>query len=79
MTTTIGDDLLFPCPNCGVLIAVAPNEVNCGIFRHAASRTGKVILPHASAEEIAAVGDIYGCGQPFRLRSDGTAEQCGYI
>ena len=70
---------IFKCPNCGLYVEVAQNEVNCAIFRHAniviRDPNGTIILssqvnPHESkevCERLIQEGKIVGCGKPFRM------------
>lgn len=83
--------ILTPCPHCFEEILVYPNEVNCGIFRHAVfisegGAPGEPIPPHSSkevCERLVEEGKVYGCGKPFRLlhQEDGKmiAEICDWI
>jgi hypothetical protein len=74
--------LIAECPNCFDFFEVAPNELNCKIFRHGVLKaTGQPINPHASKADIDALlaaDKIYGCGRPFRFDGN-TAVVCGYI
>lgn len=77
-------DFHFECPWCSIPIVVAQNEVNCGVFRCAVDRAGfQQINPHLPKQEcdrLAAAGQIYGCGKPFRFNdATGKAEKCDYI
>jgi len=71
------------CPHCLGGVLVHPSERNCAILRHGAFRnSGQPIPPHATKREIdtwIATKAIWGCGGPFRLTSDTTAEKCDYI
>lgn len=71
------------CPHCLGGVIIHPSEKNCAIFRHGTFRnSGEPIPPHATKAEIDVwleTNAIYGCGGPFRLTSDTTAEKCDYI
>jgi hypothetical protein len=81
------DNYIFDCPNCGNMIIVHKNDINCGIFRHGQFRKdGSLINPHASKEyclDIVKKKLIYGCGKPFQLihinREYIMVEKCDYI
>jgi DNA-directed RNA polymerase subunit RPC12/RpoP len=73
---------LYECPHCALLILVAPNEINCGIFRHGVAKgTNEQIPPHLPKEQCEALvarDAIYGCGKPFRIH-DSKAVACEYV
>lgn len=75
------DVIFFPCPHCGIGIAVAKNEVNCGVFRCGVYKHSlKPINPHAKkaeCEKLVREGRIHGCGGAFRLEN-GTVSICGH-
>jgi len=72
----------FDCPNCGFMVQVSPNELNCRIFRHATYKiNGEQIHPHMPKEMIdrlIANNQIYGCGKPFQIVGDRVIV-CDYI
>jgi len=75
---------IITCPNCGEYVII--NELNCGIFRHAAYiSTGEQVDPHLpqkDCEELVASGKVVGCCKPFRVKvidDVWTAEICEYI
>lgn len=73
---------LFSCPNCGGMTTVAPNQLNCQIFRHATHiETGIPINPHmpkAQCDALREAGKIRGCARPFKF--DGQSiTLCGYV
>ena len=86
---------VFECPHCSLLIEVPVNQLNCRIFRHGGTSTFKPIKPHAVKGRYVAMapdytrrewppvpGQIYGCGQPFRIVNHTgslTAVPCGWI
>jgi hypothetical protein len=74
------DPIFFQCPHCDGDVIIFPNEVNCGIFRHANLKTGEPVNPHASK---IICDKVDGCCKPFQLRknSEGKYEIfiCGYI
>jgi hypothetical protein len=71
------------CPHCLGCVIIHPSERNCAIFRHGTFRAnGQPIPPHAPKAQIdiwLRANQIYGCGGPFKLTSDTTAEACDYI
>lgn len=77
----------FECPHsdCGLMIQVPKNQVNCRIFRHAVYKdTGEQINPHTPREvcdKLRNSGSIYGCGRPFYLETVDSPHVriCGYI
>jgi hypothetical protein len=66
--------IMFTCPyeECQGTITVAPNQVNCGVFRHGVYKaTGRPIGAHLSKSkclELIHQQKVYGCAQPFRIR-----------
>lgn len=80
----MADFIVFDCPHCGATIAVAPNELNCKIFRCGEYKSTKTpIPPHASKEDCdRLVRDklINGCGGPFMYdTNEKKAVKCDYI
>jgi len=77
--------MFFKCPYCSILIEVKENEVNCGIFRCAKKRTGEDVNPHTpenQMKELVAKNEIWGCGNPFRIKKEGEHHYiapCGWI
>ena len=85
----------FKCPQCGLMTEVETNQLNCKIFRHGGRATFDPIHPHArqGLHVTQAVdygrpewppqdNQIYGCGQPFQVVSNGNdlvARKCGWI
>ncbi len=73
---------VYSCPHCGGGIVVAPNEINCGIFRHAVMKAdNSPINPHASQAEcqtLLANNLVLGCAGPIRWTGGGF-EKCDYI
>jgi len=73
----------FACPHCGGGIIVSPQDVACGIMRHAAFKTnGEPVPPHApreACEELLSKGLVWGCCGPLRYSGGGVAEACGYV
>ncbi len=60
--------LEFACPQCGGLVDMMPNEINCGIFRHGFLRHNRAerLPPHASQAECEAlIFPNSGCSRPF--------------
>jgi hypothetical protein len=87
-----GDDLFFTCPyeDCEGYIVIAPQQVNCGVFRHAVMKTtGRAVNPHASrakCEELLKNEKVFGCARPFRLKrikkgqeTFVSIEECGWV
>jgi hypothetical protein len=76
------DVLMTECPWCAVSIAVAPNEINCTIFRCGVYKAdGQPVPPHMSKEqclELVEKNEILGCGQPFKFNGNVT-EKCDWI
>ncbi len=86
---------VFECPHCTLLIEVPVAQLNCRIFRHGGSSTFVPISPHAPKGQYVTMaadytrrewppvsGQIYGCGQPFRIVNYAgslTAVPCGWI
>jgi hypothetical protein len=71
-----------PYPECGIHIEII--ELNCRIFRCGVLKTtGQQIPPHSTKAECQAYrGQIYGCGQPFRVQGEAgnyVSEVCAYI
>ena len=66
--------IMFTCPyeECQGTITVAPNQINCGVFRHGVYKTsGRPVGAHLSQDkclELVKQGKVYGCVQPFRIR-----------
>lgn len=66
--------IMFTCPYefCQGTITVAPNQINCGVFRHGVyKQSGRPIGPHLSKEkclELIRQNKVHGCAQPFRIR-----------
>jgi hypothetical protein len=86
MVVLDGGFYTFPCPHCGLLIAVKCDEINCGIFRHAAYKSDmSQIDPHASkltCDTLKAQDKVYGCAKPYEMIHDGTSwsvRECGYM
>lgn len=81
------DPLFFECPHCKGDVIILPNEVNCGIFRHARYKDGTYVKPHTKkdlCEKLVAENKVYGCCKPFRLqrktkRGEYQISACGYI
>ena len=80
------DPMFFQCPHCDGEVIVFPNEVNCGIFRHANYKNGNHVNPHANKETCDALVEqnkVDGCCKPFQLKknTEGKYEilKCGYI
>jgi hypothetical protein len=79
--------LLFNCPHCNGSIEVNEQEINCGIFRHAAFKTADCppIPPHTPENEclkLVAEGKVQGCAKPFRVSKNNNTivvEKCEYI
>jgi len=90
-TTTRAEDgsLIFACPHCQGTVQVAPQDLNCRIFRHGVFRQipgTPPIPPHASQEECerwVVRGEILGCGGPFQLTEDNPpnfkVRVCGFV
>jgi hypothetical protein len=79
-------DVTYECPHCGGTVVTAKNELNCGIFRHAAYKnTLKPLHPHASKAQCDALfeaGAVVGCARPFKLVLEGglyKAVKCDYV
>lgn len=80
------DPMFFQCPHCDGELIIFPNEVNCGIFRHANLKSGGQVNPHSKKEvcdKLVAEDKVDGCCKPFQLKknSEGKYEisECGYI
>lgn len=60
------------CPHCNTWVLI--EEINCGIFRHGVNKqTGFQIPPHLdkeSCDRLFSLGEIYGCGKPFKIVSN---------
>ena len=73
---------ICPHPECGGMVEVPPNQLNCKIFRHGIFKSnGKQIPPHLEKDKCDALynqGKIYGCGKPFLLK-DSKPVICDYI
>ena len=72
----------FLCPQCGLMIEVKYDQLNCKIFRCGVyKKDGKQIDPHSKKEvcdQIFKDNLIWGCGKPYMF--DGIkVEICGYI
>lgn len=78
----IDNNYYFECPHCKLIVQIAHNEVNCGIFRHGVYiETGQNIHPHASKDQcdmLLQTSKIYGCGKPFKFDTK-NIETCDYI
>jgi len=74
----------FLCPHedCGLLIEVPKNEINCKIFRHAVYKDNlKPIHPHSdkiTCEGLKNSNKVFGCGKPFIFDGE-KVEKCDYI
>jgi competence CoiA-like predicted nuclease len=72
----------FPCPNCGLLVEVAQQDIACTIFRHAVLKASNVQIPPHSPQQVCEqlVKDdlVYGCAKPFKFNGS-QVEICGYI
>lgn len=84
----------FECPQCGLMTEVETNQLNCKIFRHGGQATFDPIPPHARQGLYVAQppdytqpewplrqGQIYGCGLPFEVVTQGkclVARICGW-
>ena len=73
------------CPHCDQSCEIL--ELNCRIFRCGIYKnTMQQMDPHASkpkCDALAATGQIYGCGKPFRVVADASGAlvvvKCDYI
>lgn len=58
------------------------NDLRCGIFRHAVNRHTMIqVDPHATEQTIRVLlqtAEIFGCGMPFRVFTNGKVEKCGW-
>jgi len=79
-------DIQVNCPHCESMIIVAPQDINCAIFRHGAYKnTLEPINPHESKEicdKLSLDDLIYGCGKPFRMikvNDNFNVEICDYL
>jgi hypothetical protein len=83
------DDIHIICPHCQGSVIVAPQDIQCAIFRHLSGPPGQ-INPHATRAECEAMLALnqpgqplvaLGCGKPFRYtpQAPGNAEPCEYI
>ena len=84
---------IFHCPNCGGIVEVEENQLNCRIFRHGFFfvKNGEQLIltnqmnPHESKEvcdRLVHEGKVVGCAKPFRVVDRGetkVVETCGYI
>jgi len=72
----------FQCPWCFNMIQVAPNELNCKIFRCGVlKQNNQPINPHLPKDQCEYLfnnGLIYGCGKPF-LFDGRIVYKCEYI
>jgi hypothetical protein len=59
------DFIVGNCPNCGISIIVAKNEINCKRFICLILPNGEQINPHASKHECETSELKYGCRKPF--------------
>jgi hypothetical protein len=77
--------IMFTCPyeECQGTITVAPNQINCGVFRHGVYKaTGRPVGAHLSQDkclELVRQGKVYGCVQPFRIRKIPKPSLCKLI
>lgn len=63
---TFGWIYVLECPQCAGVLLVREEELQCGIFRHAADAQMNPLPPHASQTECESKTS-YGCGKPFRI------------
>lgn len=80
------DPMFFQCPHCQGDVIIFPNEVNCGIFRHAMYKDGNHVNPHAKKEicdRLVTEDKVLGCCKPFQLKKNEKKEleifKCDYI
>ena len=72
------DVMFFECPHCQGDLYIFPNEVNCGIFRHAIYKDGRQVNPHAPkniCDALVAEDKVLGCCKPFKLRKKENTEK----
>lgn len=71
-------DIMLECPHCKGIVIVAPNEINCAIFRHGMLKsTRQQVPPHAPkelCEHLIATNAVDGCCRPFKMELTNVSE-----
>ncbi len=74
---------IFQCPWCEGCVIVEPQNIACGIFRHAVYKENCLpINPHMPkdhCDQLLTDNRVYGCTKPFRIVSNEYAIECDYI